>query len=320
MRKESMQQNERADIKRLAYYHGSQFERLTFFNSDRPVYLDYDYKVSANNTPSTLKICKAGSSISGYGLEMETSCSTITNNDVYCNMLAMIFEKCFPSDLFRMERDGSLRGNSTAECITQVMSKSFIRNHYKDFKTMWNEYFPAFGISTENNSCGMHVNLSTALFGDDIAKQETACRKLGYIINANYDFFKVAFNRKSSTMWCPKMDSSIGYWKNTWVEDFPTDHSECCINFAHFDDGRLEIRLVGGQKDFACFRNTMETVFHLIDVVKTISWDDCTKLDKVFKGCNSYVFDRLTRCVNECVLSSATLETIRPTVKQVNYI
>lgn len=320
MRRESLVQNERADIKHLACYHGSHFDSLKFFNSDRIVLLTDDYRVSANNTPSTLNIVKVGSSVGGFGLEVETSCSNVCSNDTYTNLLAMVFDKLFPSDLFRMERDGSLNGRSTAECVTQVMSKSFIRNHYKDFKTMWDEYFVAFGITTENNSCGMHVNLSTSLFGDDVEKQEICCRKLGYIINSNYDFFKVAFNRVNTTHWCPKMDSRKSYWQNERLHYFPTSHDECCVNFAHFERGRFEIRLVGGQKNFACFRNTMETVFHLVDVVKKISWDDCTDLSKVFKGCNSYVFDRLTKCQRLGVMTSADVEKIRPTIKQVNYI
>ena len=320
MRKEAMENNERANIPYLSYYHGSHFETLGFFNSDRFVRVTPDYRVSSDNTKSTLSIIKEGSEVGGYGLELEVCCNTIKaegRKTVLANIMSMIFKQLFPNDLFRMEEDCTVH----AECVTQVMSKSFIRNNYKNFKTMWNEYFPSFGITTENGQCGMHVNISLSLFGKDREEQIKNVRKLGYTINSNYNFFKVAFNRTGETTWCPKMNSTLEYWRDTDIYDFPTSHSECCINMAHVSQGRVEIRLVGGQKNFACFRNTMETIFFLVDRVKKLNWKDCNNLEKVFTGCNSYVFDRIKdNCFRNDVVSIETIEKIRPTVKEVIYL
>jgi len=321
MRKTSLTTNAPAEIKHLAHYHGSCFERLTFFNSDRPIYLDDNYTVSRENSASTLKIMKVGQEIGGFGYEMELECSTIIDPTVLVNLLSTVYEKLFPHDLFRMERDGSLGGRSSAECVTQVMSKAFIRNHYKDFKSMWDEYFPAFGITTMNENCGMHCNLSLSLLGSDRPTQIENARKLGYMINNHYDLFKVAFHRVNSNVWCPRMNHDKDYWKTNSIDRFPISHDSCCVNMGHVSQGRLEIRLVGGQKNFACFRNTNETLWHIVEAVKKLSWNDLDDLAKIFKGCNNYVYDRLsTNCYRAGAISMETLEKIKPTVKTVQYV
>ena len=60
----------------------------------------------------------------------------------------------------------------------------------------------------------------------------------------------------------------------------------------------------------------MESVFHVISAMNRLSWDDLDDLTKVFKGCNQYVYDRLTRCRNERVLSDAVVNAVQPTVKR----
>ena len=72
----------------------------------------------------------------------------------------------------------------------------------------------------------------------------------------------------------------------------PTSHG-VCFNLGHYNAGRIEIRLVGGQKNFACFRNTMEVIFHLVERVKKLSWKQCNDIQAIFKGCNNYVVNRL---------------------------
>lgn len=321
MRKEGKQlnRNTRDTITTLAGYHYSRFQSLKFFNSDRVFFINSDYTIAGNNAASLLKIKKEGSAIDSFGFEMETECTTVIDNDVYTNLLNMLFERYFPADFWRMERDGSLGGRSNAECITQTFSKAWCRNNYKNFKSLW-ESFSMLGITTQNSNCGMHVNVGLPNFGATYEKQEVAIRKLYYIINKYYELFKVALNRKtSSTTYCGQCRD----WQEIKTKDIsymPNDHY-VCMNYSHIREGRIEIRLVGGQKNFPCFRNTMETVFHLVDRVKTISWSDCDDITKVFAGCNSYVFDRLnTNCFNAGVITSAELEAIKPTIKEVRYI
>ena len=249
---------------------------------------------------------------------METECNSINNSDVYSNLLQKVVFKLFPDDLFKCEHDCSLGGLTNAECISQLMTKEFIRNHYKDFKTMWDEYFPAFMITTQNQTCGMHVNVSNGCFGTNDKMIEESVRKFFFFVNYNYDFCKVLFNRTNSTMYCARRSSDMNVAKN---EDIFRDTSHGnCLNYSHYRQGRIEIRLVGGQKNFACFRNTMESVFFLVENMRNLKWDDLTDLSKVFAGCNSYVFDRLTRCHNEGKISSANIEAIRETVKEVTYL
>lgn len=313
MRKDASQSTV-VNIPRLSYYHGGHFQSLKFFNSDRVINLTPDYKVSSNNTESAKKIMKVGQTVSGFGIELETVTTEDMNSVILCNLLTMVFDKCFPDDLFKIEQDSTV----CAECITQVMSMAFIRNHYKDFKAMFDDYFPSFGITTNNSACGMHVNISNTCFGSTEEQQVESIRKLGYLINKHYDLFKVLVNRVGSTHWCAQMSTDVDFWKNTPLEQFSSSHGNC-YNMSHVIEGRIEVRLVGGQKNYACFRNTMETIFFLTGQMKKLSWKDLDNLVKVFKGCNSYVFDRLERAVNENKLSSDVFEAIRPSVKSVDF-
>ena len=63
------------------------------------------------------------------------------------------------------------------------MTKAYIRNHYRDFKYMF-EKAEAFGIScVRTGSCGMHTHISNFCFGRDKKTQDEAIRKFLYIIN-----------------------------------------------------------------------------------------------------------------------------------------
>jgi len=308
MRKESKIQNNVAMANVQGYHQGggygegyafAGFKCNKYFRSDRAMKLNDNFE-----RPD-------GFPLQGYGLEIETECSSISNQTVLAEVYDKIIFKLFPADLFKMQRDASLGGRTSAECITQVMTKAFIRNHYKDFKTMFNTYFPAFGISADSfhTSCGMHVNISVACFGDTTEQAHEAIRKLFYIVNKHYSIMLPLFYRDPSrTHWCGQMHYQNARYMN--LNNQPNDHTKC-MNLSHINAGRVEIRLVGGQKNYACFRNTMESIFHLVDRVKTLSWDDCNNLVKLFKGCNQYVFDRLTICG----LDETTLEEIKQTVK-----
>lgn len=255
-----------------------------------------------------------GKAMKGYGLEIETGFILSTNRYREGQaILANIFETAifpiFPADLFKQQQDCTITGT---ECITQVMTKEFIRNNYKNFKTMWNDLFPMFGISTDDGKCGMHVNISVGCLGTTPKIQEESCRKLFYIINKFYDLFKVAFYRNGSTQWCGRMEYRNAKTMN--VHTMNGSHGNC-FNGSHFDAGRIEIRLVGGQKNFACFRNTMETIFHIVGKVKSLSWKQCDDLVAIFSGCNQYVYDRLkTKCFDAGTISQEQLSQISETI------
>lgn len=309
MRKESTNYTA-PTVKEIRSYHGGHFETLKFFNSDRVINLASNYTVSSDNTASTLKFAKEGSSVKAFGLEVETvsPIKRAVGETVLVNVIDLAINKAgFPADFFKVEQDCTV----DAECITQTFSKAWLRNNYKCFKALY-ECFEKLSVSTNDSRCGMHVNLDLSNFGKNRDEQIKNARKLGYLINRHYDFFKVAVYRQGSTEWCPRMNASRDFWKNTELRAFPTGHSSCCVNMGHVAQGRIEIRLVGGQRNYACFRNTMEVVFHIVDAVKRLSWNDLDDLTKVFAGCNYHVCDRIyTNCRQAGVISDADAEAIR---------
>ena len=317
MRKEA-KANKQAAISQIGGYHGGNFHNENYafegfqsnkyFTSDRYIALDAGFQRTD------------GKPLKGFGLEIETECSGIHNPQVLAEVLNKIIFPHFPADLFKLQRDGSLSGDTSAECITQIMTREFIRNNYGNFKLMYNTYFPAFGITCGPN-CGMHVNISRGLFGRSDKAQTEAVRKLYYIVNKHYDLCCALFHRdRNRTVYCSRMAHSMDYCKSMDLGSCSSNHG-VSFNLGHWNTGRIEIRLVGGQKNYACFRNTMECVFHLCDAVKTLTWADCDDLTKIFAGCNQYVFDRLkSYCRDSGTITAADLDKIRPTVQQVELI
>lgn len=259
------------------------FNSRKYFTSDRTIALDENFKR------------EDGKPLKGFGLEIETECQSIYNQVVYAEVLNKIIFPHFPKDLFKLQNDGSLGGRTSAECITQPMTKEFIRNNYTNFKLMYDKYFSAFQVDcARSGHCGMHVNLSNGLFGSD-KKQEEAIKKLIYIVNKHFEKMALLFKRSPLlTEYCSKMVNCCNkeLVKNIDLKNQLISHS-VCINLGHFKVGRIELRLVGGQPTYAAFRNTMESVFFLVERVKNISWNDCDNFQKVFQGCNQYVCDRI---------------------------
>ena len=280
-----------------------------YFTSDRFITLDSNYRRTDG------KECK------GYGIEFELESWGFTSQMAFATVLRDIVFPLFPKGLFKMQNDATLRGGTTSggiEAITQIMTKEFIRNHYKDFKTMFNDYFNIFEISSSRSgNCGQHVNISNACFGKDRSTQAEAIRKFYYIINKHYDFCCALVNRRADrTTWCGRMYHDKSYVKTMDLNHMDGSHGNC-FNGSHYNAGRIELRLVGGQDNYACFRNTMESIFFLVDRVKSISWDDVDDLSKIFKGCNQYVFDRIkSKCYERGTISTAQIDAIRSTVQR----
>ena len=315
MRKEQKTENARVQTANLQGYHQGGygenyafvgFEKNRYFTSDRTIECDANFNR------------KDGKPLKGYGLEIETGfllSGTSQARNILANIMTTAIFTVFPKHLFKQQTDSTITGT---ECITQVMTKEFIRNNYRNFKTMWNELFPMFGITTDDGKCGMHVNISLGCLGTTDAVQEECVRKLYYIINKHYDLFKNAFYRKGSTHWCGRMDYSIAKTMN--VHHMDDSHGNC-FNGSHYDAGRIEIRLVGGQKNFACFRNTMETIFHLVGKVKSLSWKQCDDVVAIFSGCNNYVYDRLrSLCYDAGTITAEQLGEIHETIIEETFI
>lgn len=310
MRQKQRIENERIRRADLQGYHANGYgENYAFAGFGKNLYFTSDRTKECDDHFNRLD----GQPLRGYGLEIETGFVLSTNRNrqaqaILSNIMTTAIFPLFPDHLFKQQEDCTITGT---ECITQVMTKEFIRNNYKNFKTMWNDLFPMFGITTDDGHCGMHVNISVGCLGSNEKTQEEATRKLFYIINRHYDFFRHAFYRVGSTDWCGRMN-----YQNAKTMDVHTmngSHGNC-FNGSHYDSGRIEIRLVGGQKNFACFRNTMETIFHLIGKVKTLSWKQCDDLVAIFSGCNQYVYDRIsTRCFDADTITTAQLEAINVT-------
>ena len=310
MRKESKQTRQIEQGIISGYHRGEcQHDRRLVFASDRPLEADRQYRLSD------------GSMLPMFGIEIETQNFNIIGNTAYASILKHIIFETFPNDLWKFEEDCSLNqhgAKSYAECITQPMTKAFIRNHYRDFKVMF-DWFKNLGTDcTQTGDCGMHTHISVTNFGRSKAVQDEAIRKFLYMVNKHYDFMMVLVNRRLDA-WgetgyfgrmpvskeeCKTMDLSLAY----------NDHG-LCINLGHYESGDIEFRLVGGQKNYACFRNTMESVFHLIEASKRISWNDCDDLVKIFSGCNNYVFDRIsTNCFRASQITAEQVEAIRATI------
>ena len=289
MRKENKAEKH-ADIAHVASYHANYhnmgFKKgMLYLNSDRVE------KILPNGLRE-----KTGLEPEGYGTEVETQSDVITSKTV----LAELYDKIiFPHfrfpEMWKMQDDSSLGGHSSAECITGVMTKSRIRNDYQAWKLMFDVYFPQFGISADSysTSCGMHINISNACFGKTTESRELAIRKFYYIVNKHYDIIRrMVYRAHNKTLWCRQMPYSVARTMDLHDMD-PSHHN--CFNGSHYDSGRIEFRLPGGQKDFDTFLKTVETTFFLVERCKTITWADCDKLEKIFEGCNQVVFARFKR-------------------------
>lgn len=306
MRKENMTAK-RVHIAHVAGYHHNAVNQgfkkgLLYCNSDRVE------KILSNGLRE-----KSGQEPEGYGLEVETQSATITSSTI----LAELYDKIvfthfrFP-EMWKMQSDISLGGRSSAECITGIMTKSRIRNDYQAWKLMFDTYFPQFGISadTYNTTCGMHINISNACFGKTTASRETAIRKFYYIVNKHYDIIRrMVYRAHNKTTYCGQMPYSVA--KTMDLHNMDPGHDNC-FNGSHYDAGRIEFRLPGGQKDFDTFLKTMETAFFLVDRVKTITWQDCDKIEKIFEGCNQAVFARFNHLQG---VSAEAKDHVRETVK-----
>lgn len=284
------------------------FKENKYFTSDRFVRLDENFR-----RPD-------GKPLRGYGLEIETECTGITNETVYAEMLQSVIFAHFPADLFKLQHDGSLGGSVNAEAITQVMTKEFIRNNYAAFKLMYDTYFPAFQVScSRTGNCGMHVNISNGCFGRTAEAQTLAIRKLLYIVNRHYKLMcALTLRPENRTHYCARMAqfATRDSCKAADLHNMPSSHGNCC-NFSHFPEGRIELRLPGGQPTFGGFRNTMESVFHLVEAVKRLTWEECDSVQAIFSGCNQYVFDRLnTKVKGAGAITDHDLDVIRATVKR----
>lgn len=309
MRKEAREERTVNIAQVAGYHHGNnQYEKHLVFASDRP-----------NEADATYHLMKDGSLPAMIGIELETECWGIKSSTIYANLLRDVVFKVFPANLWKIESDCTLDGGDVgAECITQPMTKAFIRNHYRDFKAMY-EYFRSFGIDpARSGNCGQHAHISLTCFGRNKATQDEAIRKLFYIVNRHYDLIcALLFRRQDRQDWCGRMD-----YTQAWTMDLnnmPGSHGNGC-NYSHYSHGNVELRIPGGQKDYPCFRNTMESIFHLIEASKSISRKDCDDITKVFAGCNQHVFDRLrSYCYERGTISTEQLDAIQQTVKMVDF-
>lgn len=287
------------------------FKQLLYFNSDRP---------EATAMVNGVMVRANGEPMKGYGLETEVQCNGIRSRDALAEVFdSIILPKFkFGSKMFKKQRDGSLGGRSNLELISQVMTKARIRNDYAAYKTMYNVYFPAFDIDSDcyNTACGMHVNVSNGVFGKTANEIEDAIRKLAYFVNHNYDLcLRLFYRNPTNTGFCGRYSNmtDMDYCKTMDFTQFPNDHYKC-INFSHYNAGRIELRIVGGQKNYFVFRNTMECVFWICERIGSVDWNDLDDFYKVFRGCNQYVYKRLS---TECAayIQPDVLDKINGTVK-----
>ena len=288
------------------YHHGS-YNKNKIFVSDRPTETDENYRLPDGSLAPVI------------GIETETECWSINDPVTYATVLRMCCFNTFPADLWKIESDATLRGGEIgAECITQPMTRAFIRNHYRDFRAMYESFRNLKIDCARSGNCGQHAHISLTCFGRTKATQDEAIRKLYYIVNKHYDLIcALLYRRADRTGWCGRMDYSATWTMN--LEYMDGSHRNG-FNGSHYTNGNIELRIPGGQKDYPCFRNTMESIFHLIDASKSISRKDCDDVVKIFAGCNQHVFDRLmSYCYERGTISDEQLAAIRQTVKRVDF-
>lgn len=300
-------QEKTIDLERIHGYHGGRFDKYGVFVSDRMTETDRYYRLPD------------GTILPVIGIEMETEVWGITNSVAYATILRRCCFSTFPENLWKIESDVTLNGGDCgAECITQPMTKAFIRNHYRDFKAMF-ETFDELGINNaRTGNCGQHAHISLTFFGRTKKNQDEAIRKLYYIVNRHYDLILALLYRPSDRRrWCGRMDPDCAWTMD--LESMDGDHANC-FNGSHYRRGNIELRIPGGQANYPCFRNTMESIFHLIEASKTISRRDCEDVVKIFSGCNQHVFDRLrSYCRERGTISEQQLNAISGTVKRVDF-
>lgn len=236
-----------------------------------------------------------------FGYEMEMT-SGINNESALSTCVEYGMEKLFPSGLMKQQRDGSLGRATSTEIITQPMTKAFVRNQYNAFKAFWS-FLKERDISPDN-TCGMHTNISMVCFGKTRDAQEKAIMRLHNYLSNNYEMCCALFKRDiNHTQYCRRMRA---------------DYLDRCgshgymMNYAHMDEGaaaRVEIRLVGPQRTFVAFRNTCETVFHLVESAK--DGRDFTNPRSLWRGCNECVVDRLSDMVSLGFMNQSDFEWIK---------
>ncbi len=286
------------------------FVENKYFTSDRTIKLNSSFE-RADGKP-----------LKGFGLEIEMESNLTMSSEHNAVMCRDYLATSLPKELFKYQRDGSL--NYGVEAITQPMTKEFIRNNYPNFRIMWQK-MDVLGLRPGDH-CGMHVNMSNALFGKDTLTQIDNIKKFTYFINAtnNYKLCCKLLNRSYSRIgFCEQMgryetkEGAQNADTSMWVET-RTNHG-VSMNLAHFEKGRVELRLVGPQPKYANFRNTMEVIFHLIDRINSISWNKIDDLYEVFKGCNQYVVDRLYDCYTDGLITSDLYSKINDAKIEVDF-
>lgn len=298
MRKEKKAERT-ANIKMMSGYHARQGEERNHANS-----FEGGAKYFASDRAKALSEVATAK---GYGIEWEMTSSLTSDGTVLATILNSEFSAHLPQNFFKFEHDCTV----DIECVSQIGTKAFYRNHYASFKAIYKylrviQTGPNFG----GTNCGMHVNISIANFGKTEAQQKANLMKLHNWINRSEESYtfacKMLHRDLNRTRWCGKMHPDF--------LDACGSHGYC-MNYSHMDEGRasrVEIRLVGAQKTFPAFRNTMETIFWLVKQSKELSADAWSDPIKLWSGCNQYVFDRL----QDHFTDVEALETIRRAVKR----
>lgn len=279
MRKEKKQQ-QRVETRGIQGYHACADYSQNYATQGFAT----EFKCFASDRPTA-----ADGTKKTFGLEIEME-SGQTNRDTLAFLVEYGVYPLFPNGLMKQQRDGSLRGNTSTEIITQPMTKAFIRNQYNAFKAMW--LFLKQHDTMPGASCGMHTNVSMVCFGKTREAQEKAIMRLHNYFANHYETACALVKRDTRcTGYCGRMRANY--------LDRRGSHCDM-MNYSHMDESngaaRVEIRLVGPQRTFASFRNTLETIFHLVEAAK--DGRDFENVRALWRGCNECVMQRLSDLVS----------------------
>lgn len=222
--------------------------------------------------------------LDGYGLEIECESTAIRDSNTLAWVIRNSAMALFPDDFVKFESDGSLVDTST-EMITQCFDKEFFYSHLEDWEALFDEVFPRIGVNNwRSKNAGMHTSVSFNQFGRDKGRLLKFIGMIG--CEENWPFWVKFFGREEyENHYYEDGSGNPKVFYTLWddVYDELRTHS-AFVNLCHFDTGRVEFRLPSGCASFAQFKAYLEMTFHLVELSKTISWDDVTNLKKIFEN------------------------------------
>lgn len=191
-----------------------------------------------------------------FGMEIETSSSNKPEN----RLLVRPYR-----DMFHLERDGSLPGNTSFEIISQPMTWNYLLQRKDDITAMCSSLMNAGQRSHETNgACGLHIHVNAAAFKDEDAIQ----RALALVHGFRTEMEKFA-RRKSAGYY--RYSTVSNTFSKGEINNISSSGHGCAVNL---ENHRTASYRHGGKDtvEFRIFRGTLQanTIYATLQFVKNI--------------------------------------------------